>query len=53
MAAPPSTVPLAGPGANPALPGTVANPSGGQMVTYAGWPLYTYAGDVDPGQANG
>ena len=23
------------------------------MVTYDGWPLYTYAGDVGPGQAAG
>ena len=23
------------------------------MVTYDGWPLYTYTGDIDPGQATG
>jgi predicted lipoprotein with Yx(FWY)xxD motif len=33
--------------------GTIANPSGGTQLTYDGWPLYTYAGDSAPGQANG
>jgi predicted lipoprotein with Yx(FWY)xxD motif len=33
--------------------GTIANPSGGKQLTYDGWPLYTYAGDSAPGQANG
>lgn len=32
---------------------TIANPSGGMQLTYEGWPLYTYAGDSGPGQANG
>jgi predicted lipoprotein with Yx(FWY)xxD motif len=30
-----------------------ANPAGGKVVTYNRWPLYTYAGDSAPGQANG
>ena len=30
-----------------------ANPSGGKVVTYAGWPLYTYVGDSGPGTAAG
>lgn len=29
------------------------NPSGGRVVTYNGWPLYTYAADTKAGQANG
>jgi predicted lipoprotein with Yx(FWY)xxD motif len=29
------------------------NPSGGKVVTYAGWPLYTYIGDSAPGTASG
>jgi predicted lipoprotein with Yx(FWY)xxD motif len=29
------------------------NPSGGSVVTYAGWPLYTYTADTGPGIANG
>jgi predicted lipoprotein with Yx(FWY)xxD motif len=32
---------------------TIDNPSGGVQLTYEGWPLYTYAGDSGPGQANG
>jgi predicted lipoprotein with Yx(FWY)xxD motif len=30
-----------------------ANPSGGKVVTYAGWPLYTYVADSAPGTATG
>lgn len=30
-----------------------ADPSGGKVVTYAGWPLYTYVGDSAPGTASG
>jgi predicted lipoprotein with Yx(FWY)xxD motif len=29
------------------------DPEGGRVVTYAGWPLYTYAGDSAAGQDNG
>lgn len=29
------------------------NPSGGRVVTYDGWPLYTYAGDTRAGEAKG
>ncbi len=29
------------------------DPAGGRVVTYAGWPLYTYVGDGAPGSANG
>jgi hypothetical protein len=29
------------------------NPSGGQVVTYAGWPLYLYVADPKAGTDNG
>jgi hypothetical protein len=29
------------------------DPAGGRVVTYARWPLYTYAADTRPGVANG
>lgn len=29
------------------------NPAGGNVVTYAGWPLYTYTADTMPGEAKG
>jgi len=29
------------------------NPSGGRVVTYAGWPLYTYVSDTSPGSHTG
>jgi predicted lipoprotein with Yx(FWY)xxD motif len=32
---------------------TVARPDGGQQVTLAGRPMYTYKGDAAPGDANG
>jgi predicted lipoprotein with Yx(FWY)xxD motif len=32
---------------------SVANPSGGQIATYAGWPLHTYVSDSGPGSARG
>jgi predicted lipoprotein with Yx(FWY)xxD motif len=43
----------AGAGVKRGLLGSDRDPSGGRVVTYAGWPLYTYTGDVDPGQATG
>lgn len=43
----------AGPGVSAALLGTDPDPSGGRVVTYGGWPLYTYTGDVQPGQVTG
>lgn len=32
---------------------TVVRPDGGTQVTVDGWPMYTYAWDTGPGQANG
>lgn len=45
--------PTAGGAARAKLLGSDKNPSGGRVVTYNRWPLYTYAGDSKPGQANG
>ncbi len=55
---PPVTLPsgasvVAGPGVNASLIGSDPDPGGGRVVTYDGWPLYTYTGDVQPGQATG
>lgn len=50
---PDGTRPEAGPGVAEQLLGTLPNPEGGRVVTYAGWPLYGYASDLAPGQANG
>ncbi len=33
--------------------GTVPDPGGGRVVTYHGWPLYTYLGDASPGHGAG
>ena len=35
------------------LLGSDPDPVGGRVVTYNGWPLYTYVGDRAPGQATG
>jgi predicted lipoprotein with Yx(FWY)xxD motif len=45
--------PKAGGTAKAKLVGTDMNPSGGRVVTYSKWPLYTYVGDGGAGQANG
>jgi predicted lipoprotein with Yx(FWY)xxD motif len=36
-----------------ALVGTDPGPEGAQIVTYAGWPLYRFVSDTEPGEANG
>ena len=48
-----SAKPKAGGSAKSSLLGTDKNPSGGKVVTYNHWPLYTYSGDSAAGQAKG
>ena len=48
-----STPPTAGPGVTAADLGTTTRSDGTIQVTYKKMPLYTYAGDSAPGQANG
>ena len=43
----------AGQDVRPGLLGTAPNPGGGRVVTYHGWPLYTYLGDTAAGHAAG
>jgi predicted lipoprotein with Yx(FWY)xxD motif len=45
--------PTAGPGLNPRLVGTTRRANGSVQVTYNRHPLYTFALDTAPGQANG
>ena len=40
-------------GASASKLGTIKRSDGSTEVTYNGWPLYTYAGDKKPGDANG
>lgn len=35
------------------LIGTDPGPHGSEVVTYAGWPLYSFVSDTEPGEANG
>ncbi len=39
--------------AKQSLLGSDPNPAGGRVVTYGGWPLYTYVGDTAAGTAKG
>jgi predicted lipoprotein with Yx(FWY)xxD motif len=43
----------AGDGVRADLLGTILAPGGKRVVTYRGWPLYTYLGDAGPGHAAG
>jgi predicted lipoprotein with Yx(FWY)xxD motif len=45
--------PRTGPGVVPAMTGVVPGPGGSSVVTYDGWPLYTYVADINPGTASG
>jgi predicted lipoprotein with Yx(FWY)xxD motif len=45
--------PLAGGGVDAALLATIQRNDGTAQVSYNGWPLYFYGGDVQPGQAQG
>jgi predicted lipoprotein with Yx(FWY)xxD motif len=45
--------PTAGGAAKSSLLGTDKNPSGGKVVTYNHWPLYTFVNDTAAGQAKG
>jgi predicted lipoprotein with Yx(FWY)xxD motif len=45
--------PMAGPGVNPALLGTVPRAGGVLQVTYNRWPLYLWQADFAPGMATG
>ena len=49
----PSAQLVAGPGVQAGLLSSDPDPAGGRVVTYHGWPLYTYTGDVQPGQVTG
>jgi predicted lipoprotein with Yx(FWY)xxD motif len=48
-----SGTPAAGAGVTASKLSTDADPAGGQVVTYNGWPLYTYVADVQAGLATG
>jgi predicted lipoprotein with Yx(FWY)xxD motif len=49
----PRDVLAAGAGVKSSLLGSDPDPAGGRVVTYNGWPLYTYTGDVQAGQSTG
>jgi predicted lipoprotein with Yx(FWY)xxD motif len=48
-----SGTPLAGGGVDATLLATIQRNDGTAQVSYNGWPLYFYGGDVKPGQAQG
>ena len=49
----PGVNPSAGAGVKASLLGTIKTAHGLRQVTYAGFPLYTFAGDTKAGQTNG
>jgi predicted lipoprotein with Yx(FWY)xxD motif len=44
---------VAGSGVRSSLLGSDVDPAGGRVVTYDGWPLYSYTADIDAGQDTG
>ena len=40
-------------GVQASMLGSDPDPEGGRVVTYGGWPLYTYVADTSPGSATG
>ena len=53
LAVPAGQRPLASGTVRGRLVGTKPDPEGGRVVTYAGWPLYRFVSDTEPGEANG
>jgi len=53
LTVPPGTKPMTGPGVAAGLAGVLPGPGGSDVVTYNGWPLYTYVADVSPGVVSG
>ena len=47
------TKPTSGPGVEAGLVSAISGSGGDDVVTYSGWPLYTYVADVSPGMASG
>ena len=45
--------PIAGAGVDGTLLSTLTRDDGSMQVTYNGWPLYTFSGDIAPGDATG
>jgi predicted lipoprotein with Yx(FWY)xxD motif/glucose/arabinose dehydrogenase len=52
LVVPPGTQPTVAPGVAGEV-GTTELPDGQLLVTYNGWPLYFFKGDMNPGDANG
>lgn len=50
---PPGRKVRGGPGVRASLLGSAPDPSGGRVITYNGWPLYTYVADTAPGTEAG
>ncbi len=53
LTVPTGTKPTSGPGVEAGLVSTISSPGRADVVTYSGWPLYTYVADVSPGMASG
>jgi predicted lipoprotein with Yx(FWY)xxD motif len=53
LSLPSGQTPVAAGGVSAALLGSDPNPGGGNVVTYAKWPLYTFTSDTAAGAATG